>query len=287
MGLSTGALVGVITGISVGCCFIAAGVALLLCRLGMCDEDIATNETVQLGGIPLDSKVPKLTDEEKEIKETALRRYRRRLRREAQQQRRAERDEQAQKEEDSVKDVADAVETESTVSADTAVTTSTVASTVVYGRGAYNRQSSVLAESARSLPMNAAWHAGDDDVGAAARRRRQSAQRRRRRARVKAEQQGGGAAYKQEEELTVSDGDLDGWTSSDDTSDPDWGSDFLSSHCPTADTSRRVSTGHHPPDMEAPPAPRRPAGAATRNLAISGFFAPNRTAMAPPADGNV
>lgn len=67
----------------------------LIFYLGCCDAEPsgvegAEESPIEVGGIPLRSKAPKLSPEEMELRETAIRRYKRRLRREAAEKRREE-----------------------------------------------------------------------------------------------------------------------------------------------------------------------------------------------------
>lgn len=88
-------VVGLSLGLGFGGCILALLIGLLIFYLGCCDIEPSSlgedeNAQIEIGGIPLRSKAPNLTSEEIELRETTIRRYKRRLRREALEKRREE-----------------------------------------------------------------------------------------------------------------------------------------------------------------------------------------------------
>lgn len=92
--MNTNTVVGLSLGLGLGGCFLALLIGGLIFYFGCCDTESsregAEESSVEVGGIPLRSKAPKLSPEELELRETAIRRYKRRLRREALEKRREE-----------------------------------------------------------------------------------------------------------------------------------------------------------------------------------------------------
>lgn len=298
--VSTGVILGLSLGLGIGGCSLACAIGFLLFYCGCCDRfarnDDENAEEVQIGGIPLGSKAPKLTDEQKAIRETAIRRYKRRLRREALESRREAKRQMMERlavsgalhpaemgtsnqSEPFSKEFPDDDE-ESVVSSDTALTASTVASTVVYGRGAYNvhgdlsrRESSLYADScnlstahSRSSSYKGAWNSSG---GSALRRK---TQQRRRRQRLHAEFDA--ASHINTWEVA--------FNASEDGSDVD--------ERDLVDTPQQLQVENtNPTDIALPrytplnqptpprrgdhPSPRWTEGDARENIAISGFFA--------------
>lgn len=86
--MNSNTVVGLSLGLGLGGCLLALFIGAIIFYLGCCDIEPSSLEgaeaaPIEIGGIPLRSKAPNLTAEEVALRETAIRRYKRRLRREA------------------------------------------------------------------------------------------------------------------------------------------------------------------------------------------------------------
>lgn len=304
--VSKSVILGLSLGLGIGGCCVVCAIVFLLFFCGFCDSigrsENESEEETQIGGIPLGSKPPKLTDEQKAIRETAIRRYKRRLRREALASRREARRQQMERlavsgalhpdevggtnaSEPFSKELMEEDE-ESVVSSDTALTASTVASTVVYGRGAYNvhgalsrRESSLYGGESTNMSTahsrsssykgssagGGAWNSG----GASAFRRK--SQQRRRRQRLHAEFDATSHINTWEVAFDPSEEGSD----VDERELVDTPQQFQPENLTPGDISlpRYTAQDHPTPPRRDHVTPRWTEGDARENIAISGFFA--------------